>query len=141
MLQKQKDYFYGTGISLFQFTNSTFTGDSNILTAFDDTTCQSQTFNPLPESYTIITSAILTDKEHTIPETNAKLILDTGSETGTKQEVEWLGHVEKAVADTYDGRFNLSWSAFHADRETQKDILPSLTALLPLFEEQSKSVR
>ena len=128
-----KDCFHGTGISLFQFRNSTFTGDSNISTAFDDTTCQSQTVNPLPESYTIIPPAILTDKEPTIPETNAELLLDTSSDTGTKQELEWLGHVEKAVADTYDGRLNSSWSAFHADRETQKDILPSLTALVPLF--------
>ena len=71
--------------------------------------------------------------EPTIPETNAELLLDTSSDTGTKQEFEWLGHVEKAVADTYDGRLNSSWSAFHADRETQKDILPSLTALVPLF--------
>ena len=34
---------------------------------------------------------------------------------------------------------NISWSAFHADRESEKDLLPSLTAL-PLFEKQSKSV-
>ena len=35
---------------------------------------------------------------------------------------------------------NILWSSFHADQESDKDVLPSLTALLPLFEEQSKSV-
>ena len=42
--------------------------------------------------------------------------------------------------DSFDESLTISWSDFHADRESEKDMLPSLTALLPLFEEHSKSV-
>lgn len=56
------------------------------------------------------------------------------------EEFCWLRHVHgKVLVDcTFDGSLNISWSAFHADRESEKDILPALKAILPLFEEQLK---
>ena len=136
-----KDSFHGTGISLFQIRSRNSPGDSHVVPAFDETMCQSQTVKPLPESYTIIPPAVLIDKEPAIPETNTELLQNTHGESGVKKEFDWLRHVQESVDDTYDGRLNISWSAFHADRETEKEnTLSSLTALLPLFEEQSKSV-
>ena len=136
-----KDSFHGTGISLFQFRKSNSTGDSHVVATFDETMCKSQSVKQLPESYTVIPPDVLIDKEPAIPETNSYLLQTNQGESGVKKEFDWLRHVQEAVNDTYDGRLNISWSAFHADREPEKqDSLTSLTALLPLFEEQSKSV-
>ena len=46
------------------------------------------------------------------------------------KEFCWLRHVHgKVLVDyTFDGSLNMSWSAFHADRESEKDMLPALTA-------------
>ena len=35
---------------------------------------------------------------------------------------------------------NLSWAAYHASKESGQDTLPAITALLPLFPDDSKSV-
>ena len=38
-----------------------------------------------------------------------------------------------------DGDSNISWAAYHADRQPAQDISTSITDVLPLFHEDSKS--
>ena len=57
----------------------------------------------LPESYTVISPAVLIDKEPAIPETNSHLLQTNQGESGVKKEFDWLRHVQEAVNDTYDG--------------------------------------
>ena len=47
----------------------------------------------------------------------------------------------KVLVDcTFDENLNISWSSFHADCESEKDILAALIAMLPPFGEQWKSI-
>lgn len=52
----------------------------------------------------------------------------------------WLQHVAESNDDSISITSAVSWSAFHARRQPEKDFAPSLSALLPLFEDDSKSV-
>jgi hypothetical protein len=61
------------------------------------------------------------------------------------QEVKWLDHVQQAINEHPDPLtafdLDISWSAFHATSSTivnECDV--SITSLLPLFTEDSKSV-
>ena len=141
-----KDSFHGTGISLFQFRNSHATGDSHVVSAFDETLCESQTVKPMSESYSNVPPAVLKEKKkqtnkHTCNAHRCIAVLQNSTEEAeVKKEFCWLRHAQEKVEDSFDGSLNISWSAFHSDRESEKDMLPSLTALFPLAEEQSKSV-
>ena len=110
------------------------------MSAFDEILSESQTVKPLPESYSNVPLAVLKEKELTIPATHIDLLQNPTQDAEVKKELCWLRHAQEKVEDAFDGSLNISWSAFHADRESEKDMLPSLTALLPQFEEQSKSV-
>ena len=103
-----KDYFHGTGISLFQFRNSHATGDSHVVSAFDETLCESQTVKPLPESYSNVPPAVLKEKEPTIPETHIDLLQNPTEEAEVKKEFCWLRHAQENVEDSFDGSLNSS---------------------------------
>ena len=94
----------------------------------------------MPESYSNVPSAVLKEEKPTIPATHIDLLQNPTEEAEIEKESCWLRQVQEKVEDPFDGSLNISWSSFHTDRESEKDMLPSLTALLPLFEEQSKSV-
>lgn len=38
------------------------------------------------------------------------------------------------------GDSNVSWASYHASHQPEQDITPDVSALLPLFQEQSKSI-
>ena len=94
----------------------------------------------MPELYSNVPLAVLIEKEPTIPETHINRLQNLTEEAEVKKELCWLRHVQEKVKDSFDGSLKISWSAFQVDCESEKDMLPSLTALLPLFEEQPKSV-
>ena len=48
--------------------------------------------------------------------------------------------MEQKYLMAVDGDSNISWTAYHADRQPAQDISTSITAMLPLFHEDSKSV-
>ena len=113
-----KDSFHDTGISLFQFRNSHATGDSHVVSAFDETLSESQTVKPLPESYSNVPPAVLKEKEQTIPATHIDLLQNPTEEAEVKKEFCWRRHAQEKVEDAFDGSLNISWLAFHADRES-----------------------
>ena len=51
-----------------------------------------------------------------------------------QETVEWK-YLQAVDCDS-----NISWAAYHADQQPAQNISPSITAMLPLFHEDSKSV-
>ena len=47
--------------------------------------------------------------------------------------------MEKSDLSIVDSNSNVSWAAYHASRRSTKEIIPAVTALLPLFPDNSKS--
>ena len=135
-----KNSFHGTGISLFQFRKSQSTGSSHVVTVFDEKPCDTLTVKPLPESYSNVPPAVLTANEPALLECQYNVSQGPLNDTEVKKGFCWLRYVQTKAENTFDGSLNISWSGFHADQESDKDVLPILTALLPLFEEPSKSV-
>lgn len=52
----------------------------------------------------------------------------------------WLDTVKQRYQEIPQSDSNLSWAAYHASKESGQDNLPAITALLPLFPDDSKSV-
>ena len=48
--------------------------------------------------------------------------------------------VEENYSNDVNDNTNLSWAAYHANRQESAGVLPVITALLPLFPDDSKSV-
>lgn len=53
---------------------------------------------------------------------------------------KWLEEVEKSDLSNVDSDSNVFWAAYHASRQSTKEIMSALTALLPLFPDHLKSV-
>ena len=71
-----KDSFHGTGISLFQFQSSQSTGESSIVSVFDDTANQPLTVKPSPESFSNVPPAVLIVKEPALPDISCNALQD-----------------------------------------------------------------
>uniref|UniRef100_A0A1X7TS12 Uncharacterized protein n=1 Tax=Amphimedon queenslandica TaxID=400682 RepID=A0A1X7TS12_AMPQE len=136
------DSFHGTGISLFQYPTPDNEGrcESHIETS-DEELLPCNTLFELPDSYTNVQPLVLPKKDVKLPEADFPLnnnfhIFDQASQN----ETEWLNNVEeKYMQDvTYDS--NISWAAYHASQLEVHSCLPTITAMLPLFQDDSKSV-
>ena len=55
---------------------------------------------------------------------------------------KWLDHVARVVSnqDNATNTDGLSWSAYHASIETNRQIFETISCLLPLFQDSSKTV-
>ena len=51
----------------------------------------------------------------------------------------WLKTVEERYLQTVDSDGNISWEAYYANPQQEQDNPPAITAMLPLFHEDSKS--
>ncbi|CAC5355831.1 unnamed protein product [Mytilus coruscus] len=103
--------------------------------------CHSKRVSLLPESYSNLPPAVLRFSEPDIPLVEGELSIDMSSfPAALKGEFKWLKHVAenssvKAQVGTY-----ISWSVYHAASLLDGNRLPAVSALLPLFHEQAKSV-
>ena len=52
----------------------------------------------------------------------------------------WLMTIEQRYLQAVDSDSNISWVAYHASHQTAQDSPPTLGTMLPLFNEDSKSV-
>lgn len=55
-----------------------------------------------------------------------------------KMENEWLNAVSEQYCNEEPS--NISWAAFHANKCTHVEVMPSVSSLLPLFHENSTSL-
>ena len=51
----------------------------------------------------------------------------------------WLKTVEERYLQTVDSDGNIFWEAYYASQQPAQDNPPAITAMLPLFREDSKS--
>ena len=55
-------------------------------------------------------------------------------------DYRWLDRVEKSDLQDIRNDSNISWAAYHACHQPDNHATPTITALLPLFPDDSKSV-
>ncbi|CAG2215782.1 unnamed protein product [Mytilus edulis] len=103
--------------------------------------CQSKRVSLLPESYSNLPPAVLRFNEPDIPLVEGELSIDMFSfPAALKGEFKWLKHVAENSSVRATVGTNISWSAYHAAVLPDGNKLPAVSALLPLFHEQAKSV-
>ncbi|CAC5377315.1 unnamed protein product [Mytilus coruscus] len=103
--------------------------------------CQSNRVSLLPKSYSNPPPAVLKLSEPDIPLVEGELSIDMSSfPSALKGEFKWLKHVAENSSVKAKVGTNISWSDYHAAVLPDWKKLPAVSALLPLFHEQAKSV-
>ena len=141
--------FHGTGISLFQHPNTE--NRSTAQRSFDSTSRSGKKVTKLPVSYTLVPAVTVTKSEPPVPDVCG--LQKPGCSLMSKavaQENDWCDHLSKIISegnyDTDSGKADLhvSWAAYHSRRREQAATPvhgpAAVTALLPLFPDDSKSV-
>lgn len=129
--------FHGTGISIIQFPSAEHPGTPHKLQLVDG---DDKTSLILPEKYTVVPSLLLESSRNLVPE--RKIMYKTeGSLSRAKLEEQlWLKNgILLLDSENLGPNDIISWSAFHATRQTEKLTVPATTALLPLFREKADS--
>ncbi|CAG2225317.1 unnamed protein product [Mytilus edulis] len=100
-----------------------------------------QSLLSLIKSYSNLPPAVLRFNEPDIPLVEGELSIDMFSfPAALKGEFKWLKHVAENSSVRATVGTNISWSAYHAAVLPDGNKLPAVSALLPLFHEQAKSV-
>ncbi|CAG2256073.1 unnamed protein product [Mytilus edulis] len=135
-----KDSFHGTGISLFQHVTTQMNGQQRL--DFQLTSIQGgRVTESLPDSYAVVKPAVLKTNVPVIPVTDSTCKGCTGDlHEAVQNEYRWLETVSNSKEYDIEERTLVSWGAYHAEHEPIKDFEPCVSALLPLFEEEAKSV-
>jgi len=135
--------FHGTGISLFQnrATESDGTERERTPTENSGRIAHSSSHYSLPESYTNVKPVSLRTKEPVIPPTeDHPATNDILLKTALGDEHVWLEKTREQRSDNTQSTDDpISWSAYHGNRHTEH-IEPSINSLLPLFQDDSKSI-
>ena len=141
--------FHGTGISLFQHpeTENRCTEQRSI----NFTSRSGKKVTKLPESYTLVPAVTVIKSEVPVPEVCGRQKPGCSlMSQAVAQEYDWYDHLSKIISEgnygTASGRADshVSWAACHSRRREQA-VTPvhgpaAVTALLPLFPDDSKSV-
>ncbi|KAK3736786.1 hypothetical protein QZH41_011732 [Actinostola sp. cb2023] len=139
-----RDSFHGTGISIFQSITSDVPGTTQARVAFEEKTTTSKSVAELPKPYTEVIPAVLQNKSPPVPETHDRLDINRIAMVDAfQEEVSWLKNVEKNLINEEsleEGQL-VSWAAYHSTTDQQQQShSPAISALLPLFPDQAKSV-
>ena len=139
-----KDSFHGTGISLFQHSTTELPGNTRENVTMSQTAANTKSVAELPVSYSQVAPAVLPNKTPPIPETTGQL--QEGESTvnrAMEREMIWLEDVSDTITNqpSLEEKKNVSWAAHHSTTDRQQNTsLSALSALLPLFPDQAKSV-
>ena len=143
-----QDSFHGTGISLIQHCQNNDCISENNFTDFPIGNT-SRTVNPLPSSYTHVPPVRSLGKHILTPVTSVEFdCTDAGIHVASSMVVEqkWLEKVYESLEMSESSEqvvensiSNISWSAFHADRQTIPIAVIDKITLLPLFHENAHS--
>ena len=135
--------FHGTGISLFQHPDS---HNSGIEQPRYPLAKSSRKISKLPHDYTSV-PAVVAIKDPAVPEVTDLQAPNPRCDIMT--ETQWCQHVCDAINTQSDldnmnekpneDRQRVSWAAYHANRQDDNEVQTSLSALLPLFPDDSKS--
>ena len=136
-----QDSFHGTGISIFQNIATEKRGSAQQTISIDKTTApSSKTVEELPHWYTNITPVSLPNKSPPVPDgcgpCNGSLLVHIPEEDGL-----WLETVKSHLDDeNSNSNTVISWAAYHSVNQQSSSHLPAVSALLPLFPDNAKSV-
>ena len=137
------DSLHGTAISLFQNATKENHGQERapVQPSFDHPT---RSIAPLPKQYAEVPSVQPWKTNPPFHSTTVKADDFQSLMVDLSDEKKWLEHVKNVLEDNSQNEIqesNLSWAAFHASRTVGvTDIPPDISCLLPLFQEEAKSV-
>ena len=132
--------FHGTGISLFQNSSKDCMGGQRQAIPSVEKNAPGRGVTPLPESYTVVPPVVLKDKNPPVPPMSEVTQTEDVFLQAISEEYQWLEQVQKMQGTETVSDQQVTWPAFHANILPEPSWEPSITALLPLFHEDSKSV-
>ena len=134
---------HGTAISLFQHATKENHGQERapVQPSFDHPT---RSIAPLPKQYAEVPPLQPWKTNPPFPSTTVKADDFQSLMVDLSDEKKWLEQVKNVLEHNSQNEIqesNLSWAAFHASRTVGvTDIPPDISCLLPLFQEEAKSV-
>ena len=135
-----KDSFHGTGISLIQHANADDDGvDRGIVVIEGDSV--SKTISHLPHYYTDVPPVESSIKGTPIPATRLTSLKRNNFQQHRDDEYGWMENSRVVLEGTAeDTPQNISWAAYHANKQQQDEHHITPTSLLPLFHESAHTV-
>ena len=95
----------------------------------------------LPHYYTDVPSVAVGIKGSLVPSDESLSIERRGVQKQMEDEYRWLNNTRKFLEDeSMERNYKISWAAFHANRQPEKEQAITPTALLPLFHENAHTV-
>ena len=94
----------------------------------------------LPPYYTDVPPVTTNMKNISVPATSMVSLTRDNFNEQTEEEYVWLEHARRVIEDKTGTDENISWSAFHASRQSQLARTISPTAQLPLFIDSAHTV-
>ena len=137
------DSFHGTGISLFQHPSAENPGTAKAPIAISHAVSSSKSVCQLPEAYTEVAPVIAPAKHPQVSATTINIQPDGGVFNHSfKDEVKWLENSNKVICnqDTLKEEKVVSWGAFQSRVLSSSPTASAISALLPLFPNQAKSI-
>ena len=130
------DAFHGTAISLTQHVTASCPGTmgESALGHRVSNDERSQRTRPLPESYVLVPPTQVDNSAQPQNAVVGSLVPGYVLVSSDDSHQRWLAELHRALEnDGPDASDNISWSAYNASVETNRIILPPVTALLPVF--------
>ena len=135
-----KHTFHGTSISLLQHKTSQDDRVVRNLISIERLSTSKSVHN-LPHYYTDVAPVSTGVKGSPLPAGASVSLQRYDYESHKEEEDRWLRNVHEILLDTeIEEPKNIFWAAHHAHRYQKKDIIVSLSALLPLFHENAHSI-
>lgn len=135
------DSFHGTGISLFQNRKKDTDGTKRERASLQPGTSNKK-IPQLPETYTILTPVTVRKKDLEIPETKGPLTNNAAPlEAALEDEKKWQKNTQRLIKQQVQNIDDpITWAAFHSNEQRSRNFDVTITSLLPLFPDDSKSV-
>ena len=137
------DSFHGTGISLFQHPSAENPGTTRAPIDISHAVSSSKSVCQLPEAYTEIAPVIAPAKHPQVSATTVNIQPDGGVfNRSFKDEVKWLETSSNVICNQERLKEEevVSWGAFHSRDLSTSPSVSAISALLPLFPDQAKSI-
>jgi len=133
--------FHGTAISLFQNRVAESDGIMRHKAKLQPTNSKKE-IPPLPESYTTLIPVSVKKKDPNIPVLDGTLTSAAQPvKFAIEEEKKWQKTTHRLVKEEVQSIDDpIGWAAFHANTQQPRDFDITITSLLPLFPDDSKSV-
>lgn len=124
--------FHGTGISIIQLPT-----EDNEGTAVEVVSTAATEGITLPNSYSVVPAVALNQSKATVMQRQCESFSGNLEQHGKLREKQWLENAFELLKTDLESNKPLTWSSFHASRQSQAITPPVITALLPLFTEKA----